>query len=252
MSSKPSGDAHERLRAFWDTDAATYDDTPNHAVADPVEAAVWRSLMIRLLPPPPARVLDVGAGTGAMSLLAASLGHRVTALDLSSGMLDRLRAKVTDRGLSIEIVNGPADQPPPGPFDVIMERHVLWTLPDPPKALAALRDVAAPNGRLVSFEGMWGQSGLADQARRRAGKLVRQALRVPGDHHRHYEPELIAQIPFAGGTTAAGLLAAVEEGGWRNARLERMRDVEWARSLQEHPLLRPFQGVPLFAIVAEA
>ena len=87
--------------------------------------------------------------------------------------------------------------------------------------------------------------------RRRAGKLIRQALRVPNDHHRHYQPELVAQIPFAGGTTAAGLLAAIDQGGWRNARLERMRDVEWARSLQERPLLRPFEGVPLFAIVAE-
>lgn len=252
MTPKPSGDAYERLRAFWDTDADTYDDTPNHAIADPVEAAVWRALLTRLLPAAPARVLDVGAGTGAMSLLAASLGHRVTALDLSTGMLDKLRAKAADRDLDIQIVNAPADQPPPGPFDVILERHVLWTLPDPAKALASLRGVAAPNGRLVSFEGMWGQSGLADQVRRRAGKLVRQALRVPGDHHRHYEPELIAQIPFAGGTTAAGLLAAIDQAGWRNARLERMRDVEWARSLQERPLLRPFQGVPLFVIVAGA
>jgi len=244
-------DAHRRLRDFWDADARTYDDTASHAVADPVEAAVWRALMTRVLPPAPARILDVGAGTGAMSVLAASLGHRVTALDLSDGMLGRLRDKAADRGYDIEIVNAPADEPPPGPFDVIMERHVLWTLPDPPKALAALRAVA-PNGRLVSFEGMWGQSGLAHQARRRAGKLVRQALRVADDHHRHYEPELLAQIPFADGTTAAGLLAAIDAGGWRNARLERMRDVEWARSLQERPILRPFEGVPLFVIVADA
>lgn len=244
-------DTHRRLRDFWDTDARTYDDSAGHAVADPVEAATWRALMARVLPPAPARVLDVGAGTGAMSLLAAALGHRVTALDLSAGMLERLRAKAADRGLDVEIVNAPADEPPPGPFDVVMERHVLWTLPDPPKALAALRSVA-PGGRLVSFEGMWGQSGLAHQARRRAGKMVRQALRMPDDHHRHYEPELISRIPFASGTTAAGLLAAIEAGGWRNARLERMRDVEWARSLQERPLLRPFEGVPLFVIVAEA
>ncbi|HVL90117.1 MAG TPA: methyltransferase domain-containing protein [Actinomycetota bacterium] len=244
-------DAHRRLQQFWDADSRTYDATSSHSVADPVEAATWRALMARVLPEAPARILDVGAGTGAMSLLAASLGHRVTALDLSTGMLERLRAKAADRGYEIEIVEAPADRPPAGPFDVVMERHVLWTLPDPPKALAALRAVT-PGGRLVSFEGMWGQSGLAHQARRRAGKLVRQALRVPGDHHRHYEPELLAQIPLASGTTAAGLLEAIEAAGWRNARLERMRDVEWARSLQERPVLRPFEGVPLFVIVADA
>ena len=48
-------------------------------------------MLTRHLPPPPARVLDVGAGTGALSLPLARLGYQVTALDISPGMLERLR-----------------------------------------------------------------------------------------------------------------------------------------------------------------
>jgi len=49
--------------------------------------------MRRLLPEPPASVLDVGAGTGFLSLLLAGQGYDVTAVDLSPGMLGQLRGK---------------------------------------------------------------------------------------------------------------------------------------------------------------
>ena len=38
-------------------------------------------------------MLDAGAGTGALSLLAAELGYVVTALDLSEGMLSKARER---------------------------------------------------------------------------------------------------------------------------------------------------------------
>ena len=60
-----------------------------------------------------------------MSLLAAELGHGVTALDLSPGMLAEARRKADRLGLDIETVVGPAQEPPPGPFDVVLERHLL-------------------------------------------------------------------------------------------------------------------------------
>jgi protein-L-isoaspartate O-methyltransferase len=44
-----------------------------------------------LLPPPPADILDVGTGTGFLALLLAELGHRVSGIDLSEGMLVRVR-----------------------------------------------------------------------------------------------------------------------------------------------------------------
>jgi len=141
------GDMEHRVQAWWDEDAGTYDRSPSHAASDPVEAAAWRAALLRLLPPAPATVLDAGAGTGAMSLLAADLGYKVTALDLSQGMLDRLRAKAGERDLKIEVVQGPADKPPKGPFDSVVERHLLWTIPDPGGVLTAWR-AAAPRGRL--------------------------------------------------------------------------------------------------------
>ena len=115
--------------------------TTRPGIAPPSAAvqAAWTAALEALLPPAPARVLDCGAGTGFLSLIAARLGHRVTALDLSPGMLAKLPRRGGGRGASTSPWwPAPPHEPPPG-FDVVIERHLLWTLPDPAAALAAWR-----------------------------------------------------------------------------------------------------------------
>src|SRR5215469_1345874 len=132
------------IRRFWDDDAATYDRSPGHRPRSAAVQAAWTAALEHLLPPAPARVLDCGAGTGFLSLIAARLGHEVTALDLSSRMLAELEEAAAREKLAVAVVVAPADEPPPG-FDAVMERHLLWTLPDPSGALRAWR-AAAPAG----------------------------------------------------------------------------------------------------------
>jgi len=135
-----TGDVHDRIRDYWDRDSDTYDETRSHAISDPLEASAWRQALADALPEPGSKVLDVGAGTGALSLLAAELGYEVTALDLSPGMLGRAELKARERGLEerMRFVVGSGTEATEGPFDAVMERHVLWTLPDLVGALARL------------------------------------------------------------------------------------------------------------------
>ncbi|MFL5799588.1 MAG: class I SAM-dependent methyltransferase [Actinomycetota bacterium] len=245
-------DVQDRIRRWWNEDAATYDDTPSHAATDPVEAAAWRAALLRFLPPPPARVLDVGAGTGSMTVLAAGLGHRLTALDLSEEMLDRARRKAEARGLEVEFRVGSGAEPPPGPFDAVMERHVLWTTMDPAAALGAWLGVTAPAGRLVLFEGIWHPGDAVSRARHSLAQGVRRLRGDVHDHHAEYDEEMLAGLPLARLTSAAPLLEAVEASGWRNPRIERLRDVEWVRR-SAAGVAGLISGVtPQFAVVADA
>jgi ubiquinone/menaquinone biosynthesis C-methylase UbiE len=261
MANLPEREVHEpvwdertvqdRLRVFWDEDAKTYDRSPTHAATDPVEAAAWRAALARHLPSAPAEVLDAGAGTGAMSLLLADLGYRVTALDLSSEMLDRAREKASTRGLELHTVVGAATEPPRGPFDAVVERHLLWTTPDPVAALSAWRR-AAPKGRLLLFEGIWRRDGPAARVRGWASDVLRTALAVPHDHHSSYDPQLMASLPLAGAPSPVPLLQAVATAGWRRVRIERLRDVEWARRLALPATLGWLETRPQFAVIADA
>ncbi len=242
-------DLLDSVRRFWDVDAETYDRSPGHGAATPTERAAWSAALSRLLPPPPARVLDVGAGTGFLSLAAARLGHSVTALDLSPGMLTRLREAAAGEGLGIEVVEGSAERPPDGPFAAVMERHLLWTLPDPGAALAAWRRVA-PDGRLVLFEGIWGSVDPLESLRQRARAARRKLRSEPDHHHAHYDSAVVAELPLAGGAHPDRLLRLVEQAGWTPARLERLRDVEWAQ-LVGRPIADRLLGVtPRYAISA--
>src|SRR5918998_1699502 len=145
---------HESVRQYWDQDAATYDLSPEHFPHTRAQQAAWSAVLTRHLPLPPARVLDVGAGTGSLSILLARMGYQVTALDVSPRMIERLHSRAADEELELETVVGQAESPPQFSFDAVVERLLLWTLPDPEATVAAWRRVA-PGGRLLCYEGVW-------------------------------------------------------------------------------------------------
>lgn len=242
---------HDAIRRYWDIDAHGYDRDASHHPRSAVELAAWNAAFVRLLPPPPARVLDVGAGTGFLTLNLARLGYRVTALDLAPSMLTELRRKAAAAaGPEVETVEGSADAPPAGPFDAVVERHLVWTLPDPEGALSAWRK-AAPEGRLVLFEGLWGE---AADAVEKARRQVREWLhRLRGDTHAHhgsYDERMLAALPLAGGPDPERLIPMVESTAWGPARLERLRDVEWAACQRLPRPDQPLGVPPHFAVVA--
>jgi SAM-dependent methyltransferase len=240
------------IREFWDEDAAVYDSSPEHYPRRPQEQAAWAGALRRLLPEPPAAVLDAGAGTGFLSLLLAGQGYRVTALDLSPQMLARLRAKAAERGLSIETVESDALNPPSGDFDAVVERHLLWTLPDPAKALAAWRR-AAPQGRLVLVEGSWGGGTPAtsmEGLRALARRVARQVRGHEPGHHGHYSEQVSRALPHDHGLSAREVVSLVQASPWGTPRLERLRDVEWAH-VEGRGLLDDLLGTsPRWAVIA--
>ncbi|MGH3319322.1 MAG: class I SAM-dependent methyltransferase [Streptosporangiaceae bacterium] len=240
----------DKIRKFWDEDASVYDHGADHVPQSAAEQAAWSAALLRLLPPPPASVLDVGAGTGFLSLALARLGYRVTALDLSPGMLARLDRKAEREAAEVETVQGPAHEPPGGPFDAVVERNVVWTLPDPAAALAAWRTVA-PGGRLVLLEGLWGErADIVERARGQARSLLHRVRGHPSGHHGSYDEELLGTLPLAAGPDPERLSTLVEPNGWGPARVERLRDVEWASSLTLPPLERLLGVHARFAVVA--
>jgi SAM-dependent methyltransferase len=244
-------DIIDDVRTYWEADAAGYDAVPSHHPVDPGVRAAWSEAVARHLPPPPARVLDCGAGTGFLTLIAARLGHQVVSLDLSERMLARLRAKADAENLAVEVVVGAADRPPAGPFDAVMERHLLWTLRDPVDALHAWRSVA-PHGRLLSVEGIWGAADPVEKVRGWARTGTARLLGRHHDHHAPYPAHVLAQAPLANRTTPTTVVQAVEEAGWRRARMERLSDVEWATRLTLPALLRALGIPPVFVVVASA
>jgi SAM-dependent methyltransferase len=151
-------------RELWDHAAATFDQEPDHGLLDPAVRQAWTALMGGLLPAGPAAILDIGCGTGSLSLVMAGLGYVVSGIDLSPAMIGQARAKAEAAGYAIafQVMDAAVPNLTAGQFDVVVCRHLLWALPEPAALLRRWAALLRPGGRLVLVEGRWGTgAGLA-------------------------------------------------------------------------------------------
>lgn len=137
----------DRVPEGWDAAASWYERViaPNTALycEDALRIAAVR---------PGERLLDVAAGTGALTLLAAKRGANVLATDFSPVMVERLRARVAREGLAgveARVMDGQRLELPDGSFDVAASVFGLIFFPDRAKGLAEMRRVLRPGGRAV-------------------------------------------------------------------------------------------------------
>jgi 2-polyprenyl-3-methyl-5-hydroxy-6-metoxy-1,4-benzoquinol methylase len=159
MSSDKMLEHQQRLtesRQLWDDAATAFDDEPDHGLRDPAVRAAWTSLLQQTLPPQ-GTVLDIGCGTGSLSLVLADLGYHVSGIDWSPAMLERAQAKAQASGHAIQfqMMDAAFPQFPPGQFNAIVCRHLLWALPKPDQVLKRWVNLLKPGGRLFLVEGYW-------------------------------------------------------------------------------------------------
>jgi ubiquinone/menaquinone biosynthesis C-methylase UbiE len=172
------------MSELWDAEAARFDDAPDHGLRDPAVRAAWLALLSTHLPTAPARVADLGCGTGSLSLLLADAGYAVDGVDLSTEMVRRARAKAGDRE-DVTFVVADAAEPPlrHAEYDTVLCRHVLWALPDQRAALVRWVRLLDDGGRLLLVEGAWhtGAGLTAAQTRALVTSVGRTASTYPLD-----------------------------------------------------------------------
>lgn len=205
MSELTPAAVKDAVEAHWSARAATFDDQPNHGLHSDQQRSLWVDVLGRLAGPHPLRVLDVGCGTGFLTLLLAELGHQAEGLDIAEPMLERARAKAEAAGLDVRFFSGDAEhltEIEDARYDLVVERHVIWTLPDPAGALREWRRVLAPGGRVALIEGNWQRSGSPQP---------------------DYEP-IVSGLPLYGGVASSRLETLLAENGFGAPVLEPLTD----------------------------
>jgi SAM-dependent methyltransferase len=162
----------------------------------------------------PARVLDVGAGTGRVALDLARAGHAVTALDRDAELLAVLAERA--RAAALEVATVVADA---AGFDlagfalIAVPMQTLQLLPDAPargRFFAAARRALVPGGRLAAalataLEGFEGEALLPapDVAERDGWRFVSQPVAVREDADAAWIERVRITIGPDGGRTSA-------------------------------------------------
>ena len=118
----------------------------------------WLYDQLLTLAPADARILEVGCGPAGLwveNLDRLPSSWRVTLTDLSEGMAATARERLSAAGAPADAFTiQPADiESLPfadASFDVAVANHMLYHVPDRPKALAELRRVLRPSGALLA------------------------------------------------------------------------------------------------------
>ena len=99
-------------------------------------------------------VLEIGAGTGLNLRHYPSDVERLVLTEPEEPMAKRLDRRAGRHGAAPEVVRAPADALPfpDAAFDTVVSTMVLCTVPDPARAIAELRRVLRPGGRLLFIE----------------------------------------------------------------------------------------------------
>lgn len=208
------GKPADSIAEYWNDYADAYDAEPDHGLGDPATREAWRLLLETWLPAAPGDVADLACGTGSLTSLVAGLGHSAVGVDLAGNMVERARDKTDDFGERVTIKQGDVSVPPiePASVDVILARHILWTLPDPTAALANWRSLLRPGGRFLLVEGRWWSVGDED-----------------------YNDD--ARMPWAGGVRSADLAAALEPVVQRIEIVPLTDPVLWGKEIQDERYL---------------
>jgi ubiquinone/menaquinone biosynthesis C-methylase UbiE len=107
----------------------------------------------------------------------------VTGIDLSPEMLRIARAKAARQGLNIAFEIGDAENPPfpERSFELIISRHVFWSMSDPGRTLRNWYHLLRPEGTLAILDSDWSTPAPSDPASPRRPTTEDVAARVQ-DH----------------------------------------------------------------------
>lgn len=145
------------IQKNWNKSADNYDMQYLHGLKSPREKEAWLMLLGELIPEKEQNILDVGTGTGFLALLLTEQGHHCRGVDLSPGMLKEAKKKAHAMHLEVDFQQGDAEklEEESGAYDVVVNRHILWTMPHPRQAVKEWARVLKPGGRLIVIDGDW-------------------------------------------------------------------------------------------------
>jgi ubiquinone/menaquinone biosynthesis C-methylase UbiE len=164
-----------KIVCHWNGRAVDYDKNVRNVIYSHREQAAWQKIFSEALGKGCHDILDVGTGPGIVANLLAGLGHNVIGIDSSENMLKRAAENSAALYHSLEFVQGDAENLPfeDNSFDAVVNRYVLWSLPDPKRALSEWRRVLRRGGRLAIVDGTW-----YDRKDKPPGKRMWQNLSV--------------------------------------------------------------------------
>ena len=172
--------AVRRQRRVWSRRVESWD---KHGSANLTKATA--AVLAACVTQPGTQVVDLGCGTGQISLPLAARGCEVLAVDISPDMIAHLRSQVERRSPGqLDCLALPIEKLtlPPGSVDLVVSSYALHHLRDADKArlIASISGWLRPGGQLVIADMMFGRGRSARDRAIIRSKVAALAKKGPG------------------------------------------------------------------------
>lgn len=217
----------------WDLASDTFDTHPGHGIQSKKERDAWKHLFKQVFLGKNLKILDVGCGTGELSILFSEMGNKVTGIDISKNMLNVAKTKAKSCKVDIIFEEGDAENPnyDAASFDIVFNRHLLWTLSNPELAVENWRKLLQIGGKVVIIDGVWDNGSLRSKVRITASDLLKLIVerKDPRKGHARYSEELKSNLPNFGGAPLEKVKEYLSITGFENIQTFDLKDIREAQ-----------------------
>lgn len=150
---------NSRIESYWDKRSSDFNRV-RHLELNGIDSSLWLKIIEEHLPQKEnLNILDVGTGTGFFAILLSKLDHKITAIDISSKMIEEAKKNAKEFNISAEFkkMNAQNLDFKDCTFDVVIARNLTWTLPDVMKAYKEWYRVLKVGGLLLNFDSDYGE-----------------------------------------------------------------------------------------------
>lgn len=146
---------NREISNYWTKRSFNYDKELGHMFQSNHEKELWKKFLKISIGEEQKLILDVGCGTGFLSILLTELNHKVIGIDISEGMLNI--ARKNSKNLKIPFLLGDSNEINflSETFDVIISRHLLWTLQNPRETISNWKNLLVKGGSIIIIDGNW-------------------------------------------------------------------------------------------------
>jgi len=221
-------DVKSVISQYWDKRSQTYDE--NRYNSQNEVRHFWKGILKNAVRTDDSlKILDVGTGTGFLALLFAEMEHSVTGIDISKGMLEKARHNAGESKLTVDFMHCDAENLPfeDGTFDVVINRHLLWTIPNPRIAVDEWSRVVKSGGKIMLIDGRWYDPTINMCLRRFLGRTIAfiTEKRSPRMFTRYYA-KIQDQLPFFDGSASNNIVDLFTEAGLTNISVDNLEELK--------------------------
>ena len=145
--------AQQKQRDAYNIASSYYEYKMEHTFTGKINSIVRKKSILSLKPQREDRIIDIGAGDGAISILAAKSGAEVVGFDIADKMIELGKTRIVDGNLNLRLYVDDAEnfKEKESYFDKALCINVVHRLSNPEKCLASTYNCLKPGGKLVVF-----------------------------------------------------------------------------------------------------